>query len=161
MAIPIAETKVMWGANWYRDDQIVVSMRGRLATIPAAGGTPKISQRRHSRWRGKLPLPARSFRRQDGSVHVVWPGRVAGARIGVASIDGSGKRILNLIGTDPIAVIAGRLIYASADGAIMAVPFDERRHEPTGAPVPVINDAAVGGGGPLKGTASRSGSLVY
>jgi Tol biopolymer transport system component len=43
----------------------------------------------------------------------------------------------------------------------MAVPFDERRREPTGAPVPVIDDAAVGGGGPLKGTVSHSGSLVY
>jgi Tol biopolymer transport system component len=88
-------------------------------------------------------------------------GGLASARIGVASIDGSGKRILDLIGTDPVAVIAGRLIYASVNGAIMAVPFDERRHEPTGAPVPVINDVAVGGGGPLKGAVSRSGSLVY
>ncbi|HET7372137.1 MAG TPA: protein kinase, partial [Gemmatimonadaceae bacterium] len=162
VAIPIAEAQAMWGANWYSDDQIVVSTRGRLATIPAAGGTPKIflsadTAAGEASYRFPLVL-------SDGKTVLFTlfaQGGLAGARIGVASIDGSGKRILNLIGTDPVAVIAGRLIYASANGAIMAVPFDERRHEPTGAPVPVINDAAVGGGGPLKGTTSRSGSLVY
>ena len=161
-AISIAEVQGMWGASWYRDDQIVVSARGRLATIPAAGGSPKIfltadTAAGEGSYRYPLVL-------SDGKTVVFTlfaQGGLASARIGVASIDGSGKRILDLVGTDPVAVIADRLIYASANGAIMAVPFDERRHEPTGVPVPVIDDAAVGGGGPLKGTASRSGSLVY
>jgi len=162
VAIPIAEAQAMWGANWYRDDQIVVSTRGRLATIPAAGGTPKIflsADTAAGEGSYRFPLVL-----SDGKTVLFTlfaQGGLTGARIGVVSIDGSGKRILNLVGTDPVAVIAGHLIYASANGAIMAVPFDERRHEPTGAPVPVINDAAVGAGGPLKCTTSRSGSLVY
>jgi serine/threonine-protein kinase len=162
VAIPIAEVQAMWGANWYRDDEIVVSTRGRLATIPAAGGSPKVflaadTAAADASYRFPLVL-------SDGKTIVFTSfgrGGLASARIGVVSIDGSGKRILDLVGTDPVAVIADQLIYASPNGAIMAVPFDERRHEPTGAPIPVINGAAVGGGGPLKGTASRSGSLVY
>jgi serine/threonine-protein kinase len=162
VAIPIAEVQAMWGANWYRDDEIVVSTRGSLATIPAAGGSPKIflsadSAAGEGSYRFPLVL-------SDGKTVVFTlfaQGGLASARLGVASIDGSGKRILSLVGTDPVAVIAGHLIYASANGVIMAVPFDERQHEPTGAPFPVINGAAVGGGGPLKGAASRSGSLVY
>jgi serine/threonine-protein kinase len=172
VAIPIAEAQAMWGANWYRDDQIVVSTRGRLAMVPAAGGSPKIFLAADTATTRSTtptsPAGEGSYRfplvLSDGKTVLFTlfaQGGLAGARIGVASIDGTGKRILDLIGTDPIAVIAGRLIYASANGAIMAVPFDERRHEPTGAPVPVINDAAVGGGGPLKGATSRSGSLVY
>ena len=163
LAIPLGDAQAMWGAHWYRDDQIVVSTRGRLATIPAAGGTPKIllsADTVSGEGSYRFPLVL-----SDGKTVLftlfAQAGLAATARIGVVAIDGSGKRILDLIGTDPIAVIEGRLIYASANGAIMAVPFDERRHEPTGAPVPVINDAAVGGGGPMKGAASRSGSLVY
>jgi Tol biopolymer transport system component len=162
LAFPIGDAQAMWGAHWFRDDQIVVSTRGRLATIPAAGGAPKIflsADTAAGEGGYRFPLVL-----SDGKTVLFTlfnQSGVAGARIGMASIDGSGKRIFNIIGTDPIAVIAGRLIYASATGAIMAVPFDERRHEPTGAPVPVINDAAVGGGGPMKGAASRSGSLAY
>jgi serine/threonine-protein kinase len=160
--ISIGEVPLMWGASWYRDDQIIVSTRVGLATIAAAGGSPNVfltvdTTAGEGSYRFPLVL-------SDGKTVVFTlfgQGGLASARIGVASIDGSRKRILDLVGTDPIAVIKDRLIYASANGAIMAVPFDETRHEPTGAPIPVINDAVVGPGGPLKGAASRSGSLAY
>jgi serine/threonine-protein kinase len=161
-AIALAEAPSMWGASWYRDDQLVISTRGKLATMSAAGGTPRVfltqdTSAHESSYRFPLVL-------SDGKTvlfSVIGEGGVAAARIGAVSIDGSGKRIFDLLGTDPLAVFDGKLIFASTTGAIMAVSFDVRRVVPTGTPVPVINDAVVGPSGPLKGSVSRSGSLVY
>jgi len=160
--VPVAEVQSMWGANWYRDDQIVVSTRGRLAIVPAAGGAPRVFLSPDtSAGEGSYRFP---FVLADGKTVLFasygseW---TAGARIGVASLQGGGRRMLDLAGTDPVAVLEGDLIYASASGAIMAVPFDERRRVVAGTSVPVANDVLVGSAGPLKGAVSRSGSLVY
>jgi Tol biopolymer transport system component/tRNA A-37 threonylcarbamoyl transferase component Bud32 len=161
-AIPLADVQITWGASWYRDDQIVASTRGRLVTIPAAGGAPHVfltpdTTKGEGSYRFPLVL-------DDGKTVVFTlfgQGGVATARIGVASIDGGRKQILDLPGTDAIALLDGRLVYANSSGANMAVPFDQRARKTTAVPVPVVNNAVVGSGGPLKGSASRSGSLVY
>ena len=161
-AVVLADVAGFWGASWYRDDQIVISNDGRLATVPAIGGAPhpfttidSAAGERSQRF---------PFVLSDGRTVLYasfGQGGVAGMRIAVASLQATATRILDLVGTAPVATIEGQLIYASAAGAILAVPFDERRQRVTGTPVPVINDVLVGGSGPLKGTVSRSGSLAY
>ena len=158
--VDLADVGGFWGASWYRDDQIVVSTRGRLSIVPAIGGTPRPFTKVDTA-AGAQRFP---FVLADGkTVLFAFLGRdgVAGARIAVASLESDATRILDLVGTAPAAIIEGRLIYASAGGALMAVPFDERRQRVTGTPVPVIDGVFVGPAGPLKGTVSRSGSLAY
>ena len=160
--VALADVAGFWGACWYRDDQIVISTSGRLALVAATGGTPRplvkvdtaageVSQR--------FPLVL-----ADGKTVLYGSfgrGGVPGMHIAVASLERDAPRMLDLIGTAPVAIMDGRLIYASAVGAIMAVPFDEREQRVTGTPVPVVDGVRVGGAGPLKGAVSRSGSLAY
>jgi eukaryotic-like serine/threonine-protein kinase len=161
-SVPIADATSFWGASWYTDNEIVISMDGTLAVVAASGGKPRVfaqSDSSESNFQMRFP-----FVLADGKTVLFTAfgaGGVAGARIGVASLDGGTPRTLDLIGTDPVAVIDRRLIYASAAGAIMAAPFDERRARVLGPPEPVIDEVVVGGSGPLKAAVSRSGSLVY
>ena len=159
-AVALADVGEFWGASWYSDDQIVVSTRGRLAVVPATGGKPRpFSQLDTAGGAQRFP-----FVLSDGkTVLYASFGRegLVGARIAVASLESDATRILDLVGTAPVAIMEGRLIYASGAGAIMAVPFDERRQRVIGTPVPVVDGVQVGGSGPLKGAVSRSGSLAY
>jgi serine/threonine-protein kinase len=161
-SVPIADATGFWGASWYTDNEIVISMDGTLAVVPASGGKPRVFAQSDSsagNFQMRFPLVL-----ADGKTVLYTAfgaGGVAAARIGVASLDGGRPRTLDLIGTDPVAVIDKRLIYASAAGAIMAAPFDEGRARVLGPPEPVIDEVVVGGSGPLKAAVSRSGSLVY
>ncbi len=160
-AVPLAFVGIVQGASWGTQDEIIVAMQGRLAAIPAAGGAPRIFAAPDSgiaslRW--PLAMP-------DGKsvLFTGWPtgnAGLQGARIGVATRDGS-VRLLELAGTAPQAVIDGWLVYASVPGSISAAPFDVGALRHSGTPTPVIDPVAVGSNGGLKGSVSRSGSVVY
>ena len=159
-AVVLADVSGFWGASWFRDDQIVISTRGRLALLPATGGTPRPFAKIDTA-AGAQRFP---FVLSDGKTVLYASfgrGGVAGTHIAVASLESDATRVLDLVGTAPVAIMDGRLIFASSAGAIMAVPFDERRQRVIGTPVPVIDGVQVGGSGPLKGAVSRSGSLAY
>src|SRR5207249_6064196 len=51
--------------------------------------------------------------------------------------------------------------YASATGAIMTVPFDQRRRVTTGTPVPLVQDVVMDAVGAAKADVSASGTLIY
>jgi len=162
--ITLAEiTGPTYGATWIPNGQIAVSIGGQLLLVPADGGAARTvltvdSSRDEVAQRWPLAL-------SDGE-HILF-GRfpragVPGARIGVASIKTGATRILDLPGTCPVAVMDGLLIYSSASGQLLAVPFDENGLRVTGSPVAVVDEIVVGsGGGSAKAAASRSGSLIY
>jgi dipeptidyl aminopeptidase/acylaminoacyl peptidase len=152
-----------YGATWLPDGQMAVSVGNQLLLVPAAGGSPRAAVRLDSsrdeaaqRW----PLAL-----SDGE-HILFGSfpraGVPGAKIGVASIKTGATRLLDLAGTCPVAVMDGLLIYSSASGQLLAVPFDENELRVTGSPVAVVDEIVVGpGGGSAKAAASRSGSLIY
>ena len=84
-----------------------------------------------------------------------------GATLGVMSLSTGKRTPLNVLGTFPLAVLDGLLLYGAANGAIMAVPFDAKRLSVTGNPVPVAQDVLVDGAGGLKAAISASGALIY
>ena len=161
-AVPLGDVPALQGASWSTSDQIVVATQGHLAVIPASGGKPRLiapidsaSHEISQRW--PLVLP-------DGKsvLYASWTNDgITKARIGVASLRGGPARVLDVFGTQPLAMLDDRLVYASASGAIMAVAFDARALQPTGTPVPVIDGVTVGPAGPLKGGVSAGGSAVY
>jgi len=163
-AVTLSEiTGPTYGATWMRDGQMAVSIGNQLLLVPASGGPARTAVRLDSsrdevaqRW----PLAL-----ADGE-HILFGSfpraGVPGARIGVASIKTGKTRLLDLPGTCPVAVMDGLLIYSSAAGQLLAIPFDEKAIRVTGAPVAVVDEIVVGpGGGSAKAAASRSGSLIY
>jgi serine/threonine-protein kinase len=152
----------MLGASWGTPDQIVISLNTQIAIVPATGGAPRIVGQLDSaagetqqRWPFALP---------DGktALYTSWPSAGwSSARIGVMSLKTGKTRVLDLVGSHAVAVLDGRLVYASASSAIMAVPFNEGTQRISGTPAPVIDQVFVGSGGPLKGAVSRTGALVY
>jgi len=162
--VTVAEiTGPTYGATWTPNGEIVVSIGGQLLLVPAGGGTARAvvsvdSSRDEVAQRWPLALT-------DGE-HILFASfpktGVPGARIGVASTRTGSTKILDLPGTCPVAVMDGLLIYSSAGGQLLAIPFDERGLRVTGSPVAVVDDIVVGsGGGSAKAAASRSGSLIY
>jgi serine/threonine-protein kinase len=152
-----------FGAASMPNGDIIMSADTSLLLIPSSGGVPRSVSKLDSsrdevaqRW----PLAL-----SDGE-HVLFGSYpVAGtvrARIGVVSIKTGKSRLLDIVGTCPVALIDGLLIYSSAAGALLAVPFDERTLRSSGSPVAVVDQVVVGPAtGPAKAAASRSGSLIY
>jgi len=160
--LPLAAFALLQGASWVTDDQIVVSVQGRLAVLPAAGGEPRVVGQSDTAAGELLQFWPLALSDGKTALYTSWPrAGIAGARISVVALAGGTSHVLDLVGTQPLAVLDDQLVYASASGAIMAVGFDARRQRVLGTPVPIVNGVYVGGGGVFKGSVSGSGSLVY
>jgi WD40 repeat protein len=61
----------------------------------------------------------------------------------------------------PRYAACGHLLYVTAEGVLMAVPFDVDRLEPTGEPAAVARNLSVRGLGRADVSVSSSGTLVY
>jgi serine/threonine-protein kinase len=163
MPVPLGDVPTqMHGATWGSRGEIVISTRGALAAIAEAGGALRVIAAPDTA-AGEI---AQRFPRllADGKtvLYESWSKNgLAAARIGLASLDGAKGRILDLAGSYPIGVVDGYLVYGTSPNSIMAVPFDARRGSATGAPTLVIDGAAVGTAGAMKGSLSASGALVY
>ncbi len=135
-------------AAWAPDDTIVLGTSqaygpGPLGRVPAAGGTAvPLTTLTGKETIHQLPniLP-------DGR-HVLFtvltPDR---ADIAVTSLDDGSHQLLNLEGSGAVFVAPDRLLFARED-AMFVVPFDPGIRRVSGAPVQVLDDAAVFGGGP-------------
>ena len=160
-AIELPEVRLVNGATWGPNDMIVISVANRLTMLPANGGVAREFTRLDSasgetsqRWPHVLA---------DGKtvLYTSWRTSLGDARIGVASIASGKTTILDVAGTFPLGVLDGRLIYASAAGALEAVAFDERRLRVTGTPTVVVDNLVVDADGAAKAELSPSGSLIY
>jgi Tol biopolymer transport system component len=160
--LPLAPLTLLQGGSWGADEQIVISTQGRLAVLPATGGEPRVVGQIDTA-AGEL-VQVWPLRLADGNtvLYTSWPRTgVGSARIGVLSLRDGTTRLLDLPGTQPLAVVDDRLIYAGAPGVIMTVGFDARRQRVLGTPAPVVDGVYIGGLGVLKGAVSASGSLIY
>jgi len=100
----------------------------------------------------------------DGKTVLVtaWTGSLSSSRIVAVSLENGHTSDLGLPGSSPLGVIDGNLIYANAVGALMAVPFDERRIRITaGSAALVLDSVSIVFTGASKAALSASGSLGY
>ena len=164
-AVVIAAVTQSQGASWGPDNVIVLGPYGAvegLSRVAASGPTPSPFTRPDSakgelsqRWPHVLA---------DGKtvLYTSWgSGGVQTARIGVASLETGESAILDVPGSYPLGVYYGNLVYARADGALMAVPFDLGRRRITGSSVAVLDGLSIGGSGVAKAALSPSGTLAY
>jgi eukaryotic-like serine/threonine-protein kinase len=151
------------GASWGSQGMIVFtpSLASVLLQVSDAGGTPQPLTRLENgetthRWPEFLP----------GGKAVLFAAAGTGAnwnnaQIAVHSVGTGERRNLIQAGTHPRYAPSGHLVYVQG-GNLMAVPFDPKRLEVTGAAVPVVEGVLQ----PLlNGSAqysfSATGSLVY
>jgi eukaryotic-like serine/threonine-protein kinase len=144
------------GGTWGRDNVVVYAANGRLLRTSAAGGTADTL----------LQDSVRTYR---------WPEFLPGGRTVLFTAFGDGPpriqaldmrsgevRDLGVTGMNPRYVGRGYLAYATAEGALSAVPFDARRVRVLGDPVVVVASIRLGSAaGIAKMGHSRNGVLVW
>src|SRR5687767_2443890 len=145
----------LYAIRWSDDGILVGSERG-LFLVPPSGGEPRLfapidSARGETFRAGPQPIP--------GTHAVLFAsGRAAPSppRIGVTIVPSGETKDLGILGFNAIGVAAGHLLYL-ANEVLMAVPFDLKKLETTGTPVPVLD--RVNGVGQI--ALSQAGTLVY
>ena len=154
------------GATWSADgfiyfDGITAGGTTGLVRIRPAGGTQEIAtvvdtaagETDHI-WPEALP---------DGRGVLFTVGRgqdLGEADIGVLSPDGGPHRVL-VRGVSARYAESGHLLYVTADGTLMAGPFDLKRLELTGEATRITEGLAVRPFGSVDVTISRTGTLMY
>jgi serine/threonine-protein kinase len=163
--IVVCDAKVVRGASWGGDDTIIFGAGDNgLARVPSDGGTPELiatPDTSAEEWSYQWPqfLPDENvvfFSTMTMMMHE------EDRTIAVVSLETGEKKVLVEGGTDPKYLPTGHLLFTQA-GSIFAAPFDLKRLQLSGDPVPVINDVHMIGSG--SGVAyydvSASGSMVY
>jgi eukaryotic-like serine/threonine-protein kinase len=153
------------GIAWASNDLIIVSgsHQDGLSVVSANGGklTPltKLDRARKEVGQGWPRLL------RDGSTVVyasVTDEGYANARLAVTSLKGGETRLLDLVGTSPLGVYEGQLVYVSNDGVLMAAPWDDRPRHITGAPIALFEGISVTTVvGSARVALADSGTLVY
>ena len=168
-AVTLADIADNGGIDWSSRDEIVAGpgvMEGRqgLLHVKASGGSlvpfTRVDTSRNElshQWPRVL---------DDGKtvLFTVWHGTVDDAEIAAASLDDGTVTLLGIQGTQAMGVVGGQLVYITADGRAMAVPFDVRRLRTSGVAVPVQDSMRVqgaGGTGTLSAFLTHAGSLMY
>jgi serine/threonine-protein kinase len=131
-SIPIATlTSVsVRGLAWLSQDTILVGSLAGLFSVPAAGGTlrPVAGFPADSGCFTPVLLP-------DGKSVACSTGLgTSPRRIRVNSIESGKATVLDLLASAPLGMQDGHLVYVTALGALMAVPFDLARQRMTGDP---------------------------
>jgi eukaryotic-like serine/threonine-protein kinase len=148
--------------DWVSDDEIVMERFGSgLQLVSANGGVPK-------EW---IPLDSvnaevgqrRPFvLREGGTLRVLYAStsRDGSTRLAVFAPQDGRRRRLDLDGIQALGMIAGNLIYARGDGALLAVAFDPAAMRLRGSPRQLEERVSSNSTG-TQVALSPAGTLVY
>ncbi len=148
------------GASWTPEGTIVFAPTNAsgLLRVSDGGGTPDTLTRADSAG-GSDRLP-----------QVLPGGRAILFTHWVSSVDDSYTAVLDtrtgettrlLAGVDARYVATGHLVYATADGSLLAVPFDVNRLEVTGNPVALLEGVTVKASAVAEVAIAGDGTLLY
>jgi Tol biopolymer transport system component/tRNA A-37 threonylcarbamoyl transferase component Bud32 len=154
------------GSDWTRDGVIVLGENRPfhgLLRIPEGGGTPAEFTKPDSTHGVRdhvFPVVL-----EDGKtiVFALYDGKSnQESRLAMTSLDNGEVHPLDVAGIAPLGVVESYLVYVTAEGAIMAAPFDVRGRKVTGSPITVLDSVYVCStcNGDHAARVSRSGSLV-
>jgi len=167
--VTLASVPDYGGLSWSRNGQIVIGaavdegLQG-LFHISAAGG-PLVPLTHIDSARKELSHKQPRVLADGKTVlFTIWFGSVDKAEIAVTSLDDGKVVPLGILGAAPIGVIDGQLLYVTANGQVMAVPFDVRTKRTSGMPTLVRGDVGFRGGGGSdhdEVSMTDAGGLVY
>lgn len=156
-----------FGGSWTEGGDILFSRVPMQSTgiwrVSAEGGNAMLlaapdSARGHVAYTSPHALPG-----DRGALVNIWttePG-LAGIRLGVVDLEDGVVHELGVHGFFAHYAESGHVVFARADGVLLAAPFSLRRRRLTGEPVVVLDAVAVRGSGIAEYALSRSGTLVY
>ena len=129
----VAESAGLYGASWGDDDQVVFNRGSDLWRVSAEGGTPALlakpdSQRGHLAYLWPHVLPG-----GKAALITLWMGTDDTSELGVVSLADGEVTELGIPGASPRYASSGHVVFARADGSILAAPFSLRR---SASPVP-------------------------
>jgi serine/threonine-protein kinase len=156
-SIPIADVARADGASWGDNDVIVVgSNTGGLSTVLAAGGelVEVTTPAEGGSHRAPFVLPG-----GKAALFTVFGGGVDNSRIAVADLE-TGAIDTIAFGTHA-EYASGYLVYAGAEGTLLAQPFDAGARRTTGPAVALLEGIGIGGGVMPEFAVSQNGALAY
>jgi Tol biopolymer transport system component/predicted Ser/Thr protein kinase len=160
----ICPAEGVFGMSWGADGIVFGQGRKGIMRVSASGGQPEllVSVKEGELAHGPQMLPggqAVLFTLATATGLDRWDK----AQVVVQTLESGERKTLIDGGSDGRYVPTGHLVYAR-EGVVFAVPFDVRRLEVTGRPIPII-EGVRRSVGDLTGTAhfsfSNTGSLVY
>ncbi len=153
----------IWGATWGDDGFIYFTSMSDSAPgifrVSAQGGTPELVSAPDTAVEKNRVSPA-ALPGGRGLLYVSFPKRGGDAKAWVMALDlkdGSTHRLTQ--GIQPYYA-DGQLVYAQADGSIMARPFDLKSLQVTGDAVRVATDVVTHNASDTEYAVSRTGTLV-
>jgi len=166
-ATPLCDAPVPHGANWASDGTIFYSPNfgSGLMRISSAGGNPQAlttpntkEQEISHRWPRVLP----GGKAVLFTIQMATQASYDDARIALLSLETGKWRTVAEGGSYARYVPSGHIVYARG-GTLMAVPFDLRRLQVIGTPIPVQDGVltAMGTSGSAEYDVSPAGLLAY
>jgi Tol biopolymer transport system component len=157
-SIPIAAASIVIEASWNEKNLILFSEAGRLKTVSASGGVPRVVPVTDTTGAHLAPsfLPdgrtaVITIRARGTGVDAAWNGLVD-IETGKVDTIGPGNRG---------RYANGYLVFAGADNTLLAQAFDPGSRKTTGDAVAFIERIAIHGGVTHEFTLSPTGRLVY
>ena len=156
-------TDTILGASWGTDDRIIFGTRvSGLFSVPGGGGEPEILTTLDAELGESGHLWPSIISSENAVLFVTAMGAaLSTGRLAVLDLDTGEVIRLGLAGSSPHYVSTGHLVYVGEDGSLRAAPFDPKRLEVTGSPVPLIEDIAVKYTGAADFSISDNGRLVF
>jgi serine/threonine-protein kinase len=141
---------------WSEDGGLYYGLGNLTYRVPARGGDPVAVTTALPNLLQQLvdPLPG-----GRGLLMTLVSGTAAQSRIAVVGPEGGTPR--PVLSGSMARYVAGHIIYSTASGSVLAVPFDVQRLEVTGPPVPLVDGVEAEAFGDTHFAVSRSGSLLY
>ena len=153
-------TNPIRGATWGRDDRIVFGTIGDGLFRVSSGGGDLEALTTVDRERGDTGHVHPAFIGDHGAiVFVIQSGDTS--QLGVLDLDSGDVTRLDVQGFSPRYVSTGHLVYATAEGALVASTFDAASLQLTGSPVPLVEGVMVEPRGAANFSVSDEGRLVY
>jgi serine/threonine-protein kinase len=151
-----------WGVDWGPDGLLYFSVgNGRLVRVRPGGGPLEavsapdttLGESEHE-WPHILPSG-------KGALIQIWHGSTADAEIGILDLE-TGEMRSRIAGVVAQYLPTGHMLYATFDGSLIALPFDERRLEVTGPPTVVEEGVGIDSyAGVAQFDVSDNGHIVY
>ncbi len=146
--------------SWGTDGRIYFVQDAGLARVPEDGGTverltqPDTASAEFAHaWPDVLP-------EARGILYTSLRFPLADANIALLDLQTRESRVL-FRGVYARYARSGHLVYARADGALLAVPFDAKRLEITGSPIALVEGVPVKTFGDAEFALAQNGTLIY
>jgi serine/threonine-protein kinase len=160
---PVLPVATGFSPHWGAPDRIVFDLDYRLYSVAPTGGEPTLLLAADS-LRGVRPfqLPGgAAVVFQSLSLESLESLQLTDGPIMLVELETGAVRDLGFRGTQPRYVPTGHLVFGISEHALLAVPFDPRRLEVTGAVFTVLPDVDVNFLGYVRFAVSDNGTALY